>query len=154
MRKMRNTNKIRFERPRTFPHKKITCQGLINKILEHPAEEDSMCQGFIKRCSIRYSSRASSTPPFELWNVPLKYPFERSWPIKEWIKTSQITAIGEQNVKAFIWGCKSKRCSMKYSNCGNGNISRFYLGMHFAMKTTSRFYLELQSCKDVQWNIE
>ena len=59
-----------------------------------------MCQGFIKRCSIRYSSRASSTPPFELWNVPLKYPFERSWPIKECIKTSQIyTAIGKQNVK-------------------------------------------------------
>ena len=104
MRKMRNTNKIKFERPRTFPHKKITCQGLINKILEHPAEEDSMCQGFIKRCSIKYSSRASSTPPFELWNVPLKYPFERSWPIKECIKTSQITTIGKQN--AFIWGCE------------------------------------------------
>ena len=69
-----------------------------------PPEEDSMCQGFIKRCSIKYSSRASSTPPFELWNVPLKYPFERSWPIKECIKTSQITAIGKQN--AFIWGCE------------------------------------------------
>ena len=127
---------------------------MLNKIFQHPSEEDSMCQGFIKRCSIRYSSLASSTPPFELWNVPLKYPFERSWPIKECINTSQITAIGKQNVKAFIWGCKSKRCSMKYSNCGNGNISRFYLEMQSCnekyIKVLSRA-AKLQRCSMKYW---